>query len=504
MPALTNPVVALIGNPNAGKSSLFNQLTGLRQKTGNFPGVTVDKKVGFSKINDQTECRIIDLPGTYSLYPKSLDEKVVLDILANPQSPDYPDVAIVVADASNLKRNLLLFTEIRDLGIPVVLALNMLDVARQSGLEVHIDLLKAELNVPVVGINARKGEGLATLKEAIQQILSMAANQADTSYFAPSLYASALVAQLKDVFSLKNDYLALQYAHQYSKLSFLSPGQKKNVQALCAQYQFENSILQAKETIARYEIIGNLVSRSVTLSEMEEDEPVSTRLDAILLHRFWGYFIFFGILFLLFQAVFAWATYPQDWIDAGIASLNGYLKDTLPNSALVSLLTDGIIAGIGGVLIFVPQIAVLFAFISVLEESGYMSRVVFIMDRVMRKFGLNGKSVVPLISSAACAVPAIMATRNIGSWKDRLITIFVTPLISCSARIPVYTILIALVVPNQNLFGISFLNLQGIALMSLYLLGFLAALFSAWIMKLILNTRDKSYFIMELPTYKMP
>jgi len=496
--------VALIGNPNAGKSSLFNQLTGLRQKTGNFPGVTVDKKVGFCRLEDQIQVRIIDLPGTYSLYPKSLDEKVVLDILANPNSPDYPDLAVVVVDASNLKRNLLLFTEINDLGIPVILALNMLDVAQQSGLEVHTHLLKSELQVPMVEINARNGEGLTLLKQTILQTLNAGNHQGKAAYFEAQPHAPELINRIKKEFQLNNDYLALHYAHQYPKMGFLNPAQKTAIGELGHQHAFENSVLQARETIARYETIGHLITHSVTYSEKEEQSSFSSQLDQILLHRFWGYFIFFGILFLIFQAIFSWAQYPMDWIDASIASINGFLQERLPDSPLTSLLTDGLIAGMGGVLIFIPQIAILFAFISILEESGYMSRVVFIMDKLMRKFGLNGKSVVPLISGTACAVPAIMATRNIGSWKDRLITIFVTPLISCSARIPIYTILIALVVPEKKLFGLSLLNLQGFALMSLYLLGFGAALLSAWVMKLILRTGEKSYFIMELPTYKMP
>ncbi|MBC7921434.1 MAG: ferrous iron transport protein B, partial [Ferruginibacter sp.] len=429
------PTVALIGNPNSGKSSLFNQLTGLRQKTGNFPGVTVDKKVGFCSLTDGLQAKVLDLPGTYSLYPKSLDERIVLDILANAQSPDYPNVAVVVADASNLKRNLLLFTELRDLNIPVVLALNMLDVAQQAGLMVHTEQLRRELSIPVVAINARNGEGLLRLKQAIQQVLS-SGNQADSPYFDSHAYAPGLIDEIKEAFSLPNDYLALHYAHQYAKLSFLNVLQRKIIQDLCEKHRFENPVLQARETIARYEIIGRVVAQSVTLSDHDERESFSHRLDGILLHRVGGYAVFFGILFLIFQAVFAWASYPMDWIDAGIASLNAFIKDHLPESPLVDLLTDGLIAGMGGVVIFIPQIAVLFAFISVLEESGYMSRVVFMMDKLMRKFGLNGKSVVPLISGAACAVPAIMATRNIGSSKDRLITIFVTPLMSCSARSP--------------------------------------------------------------------
>jgi ferrous iron transport protein B len=497
--------IALVGNPNSGKSSLFNQLTGLNQKVGNFPGVTVDKKTGICAINATTSVQIIDLPGTYSLYPKSLDERVVMDIIANPKDKSYPDMVVVVIDAASLKRNLLLFTEIRDLGLPVVLALNMLDVAHSSGISIDKTLLQKKLQVPVVEINARTGEGLADLKNAISQslgALKAEANGKAHSFIDASIFAPEVVGQIKDVFGVHNDYLAIQYAHQGESLPFLSLTEKEQIEQLRKKYNFKHSLLQAKETIARYERIDEIIGQAVKEKKQDEKEDVSTRIDKVLLHPLWGYVVFFVILFLIFQAIFAWASYPMDLIDAGIASLNTYLQSALPESMLVSLLTDGLIAGIGGILIFIPQIAILFAFIAILEESGYMARVVVLMDKWMRKFGLNGKSVVPLISGVACAVPAIMATRNIDNWKDRLITIMVTPLMSCSARIPIYTILIALVVPETKVAG--FLNLQGIALMGMYLLGFLAAIFSALLMKLILKTKGRSFLIMEIPVYKMP
>jgi len=489
--------IALIGNPNSGKSSLFNQLTGLNQKVGNFPGVTVDKKTGISQLTPQHKVQIIDLPGTYSLYPKSLDEKVIIDLLYNKKSALYPDVLIITVDASNLKRNLLLYTQLADLGIPAVLGLNMTDVAETHGIKINVEQLQQDLGVPVVPMNARNGVGITALKILVSQQLE---KPAKTFYQIPE-ELMVLVRQIRYYFELKNDYLALHYAHQYKKLSFLSESDKSYIEELREQYAFNSNTLQAAETIERYTIINELLLDSVKVTRAESNEKFSNKLDQVLTHKVWGYLIFFGVLFMMFQAIFAWATYPMDLIDLGVASLNQFIQSKF-DGPLVNLLTEGIIAGLGGVLIFIPQIAILFAFIAILEETGYMARVTFMMDKIMRKFGLNGKSIVPLISGVACAVPAVMAARNIDNWKDRMITIFVTPLMSCSARIPVYTVLIALVVPERYYLG--FLNLQGIVLMGLYLLGFLAAIFSALVMKLILKAKERSYFIMEFPVYKMP
>jgi ferrous iron transport protein B len=489
--------IALIGNPNSGKSSLFNQLTGLNQKVGNFPGVTVDKKTGMSQLTPQHRAQIIDLPGTYSLYPKSLDEKVIIDLLYNKKSELYPDIIIITVDASNLKRNLLLYTQLADLGIPAVLGLNMVDVAEQDGVKINVEQLQQDLVVPVVPMNARNGIGITALKIVISQQLEKPAR----SFFHIPEELLVLVRQIRYYFELKNDYLALQYAHQYKKLSFLSESDKEYIGDLLQQCHFDSNTLQAAETVERYTLINELLLDSVKVTKADSNEKFSNRLDRILTHKIWGYGIFFGVLFLMFQAIFAWATYPMDLIDLGVATGNSWLQGQF-EGPLADLLTEGVIAGLGGILIFIPQIALLFAFIAILEETGYMARVTFMMDKIMRKFGLNGKSVVPLISGVACAVPAVMAARNIDNWKDRMITIFVTPLMSCSARIPVYTVLIALVVPK--IYYLGFLNLQGIVLMGLYLLGFVAAVLSAWAMKLILKTKERSYFIMEFPVYKMP
>jgi ferrous iron transport protein B len=497
-----SPKIALIGNPNAGKSSLFNSLTGLRQKTGNFPGVTMDKLIGKWKLEKGDDASILDLPGIYSIYPKSVDEQVVINILANPEHPDYPDLAIVVADASNLKRNLLLFSQVRDLGIPTVLALNMIDVAERHGIVINSVKLARELNVEVAEVNAKKGIGLNGLRLAVNKTLESGYNSNDSL---PMDYDREMVEEIKEKYGDTDDYHALLWLAEHDNLKQFDTKQRVGFDEIQEKYHWKTQDFQSKETMARYSQLAEIVDNCLHEVPAEEKD-VNTwtdRLDKIFLHRFWGYFVFLGILFIVFQAIFTWATYPMDLIDSGIANLNDFLKTNLPPTKLTDLLTDGLIAGIGGVLIFIPQIAFLFLFISMLEETGYMSRVMFIMDKLMRRFGLNGKSVVPLISGVACAVPAIMSTRSIGSWKDRLITIMVTPLMSCSARLPIYTVLIALVVPEKStLFGV--FNLQGVALFAMYLLGFFMALFSAYVMKLLLKVKERSYFIMELPSYKSP
>jgi ferrous iron transport protein B len=497
----SHPKIALLGNPNSGKTSLFNQITGLRQKTGNFPGVTVDKVTGKWKLNADITADILDLPGIYSIYPKTLDEQVVLDVLANPQSEYFPDLAIVVADASNLKRNLLLFSQVRDLGIPAVLALNMLDVAENQGVVINSLKLARELSVPVAEINSKKGIGLNGLK--LEVIKALEKKYASNDIL-PVKYNPNVVIEINEKVAQADDYMALLWLSEKNRMSFFTKEQKDNLNIIAIKYDWNTISYESADTIKRYEVLNEIV-KGCTYENNNQEANVSwtTRLDKIFLHRFWGYFIFLGILFIVFQAVFTWAIYPQDLLDNGIANLISYLKTHLPPSKLVDLLTDGLIAGMGGVILFIPQIAFLFAFISILEESGYMSRVMFIMDKLMRRFGLSGRSVVPLISSVACAVPAIMATRSISSWKDRLITIMVTPLMSCSARLPIYTILIALVVPDKKaLFGL--FNLQGLVLFALYMLGFVVAILSALVMKMILKPTDRSYFIMELPTYKGP
>ena len=490
--------IALAGNPNSGKSSLFNHLTGLNQKIGNFPGVTVEKRSGQCQISANIKAEIIDLPGTYSIYPRSLDERIVSEVLLDHRSPSTPDKIVVIVDSTNVKRGFLLLSQIIDIGLPTILALNMMDLAAKAGISFDLNTLSKRLGVPVVPINARNGTGLDELKKVMTKQIDPAPAQIN----AVSREVEKPVRELREKLGVDNDYEAFQFLEQPKSLSFLDKQTQKVIENIREKYEFFPGKFQGAETIQRYSYIQDLLSE-VTLNLAETAwKKDSTRLDKILLHKLWGYVIFFGILFLIFQSIFAWATIPMDLIDGLIADLSSYLMSALPEGPLTSLLAEGVIPGIGGIMIFIPQIAILFAFIAILEESGYMARVVFMMDKVMRKFGLNGKSVVPLMSGVACAIPAIMATRTIDNWKERTITILVTPLMSCSARLPVFTILIALIVPNQKALG--FFNLQGIALMGLYLLGFLAAIGSAWVMKQLINVRERSFLIMELPTYRIP
>lgn len=495
----SNLTIALAGNPNSGKSTLFNLLTGLNQKVGNYPGVTVERKSGKCMLNKNVTAEIIDLPGTYSIYPRSSDEQVVTDVLLNRMSRQYPDLVVMVADLNNLERNLLLFTQIQDLGIPAILVLNMADLAQKKGIMINTDHLSQSLgNVPVVKMNARNGEGLKDLKKVLSEKIHPNA----TSFYDVYALAPEPIAEVKYQFQRKNYYEAYLLLQHFEFLKFLSPAEKEQLAQLRSRSKMDKDALQIEETKARYKRIQSILNEALTLPGEHGVTSVSEKIDRLVTHRIFGYLIFFGILFFVFQAIFTWATVPMDFIDYLFSQLSELVKSSFPEGVLTNLLAEGILPGIGGIVIFVPQIAILFTFIAILEATGYMARVVFLMDKVMRKAGLNGRSVVPLISGLACAVPAIMATRGIDNWKDRLITIFVTPFMSCSARLPVYTILIALVVPNKMVFG--FINLQGLTLMGMYLLGFAAAMVSAILMKLIIRAQKGGFLIMELPIYRWP
>ncbi|PWK75916.1 ferrous iron transport protein B [Mucilaginibacter oryzae] len=491
--------VALVGNPNTGKSTLFNILTGLNQKIGNFPGVTVDKKTGACQLPDGRTAEIIDLPGTYSIYPKSKDESIVFSVLADKSKGLVPDLVVVIADASNLKRNLLLYTQIADLKIPVIVALNMMDVAQKAGIKINVDLLAKKLGVPVVPISARKSEGIDKLKTAIAYANKVALQEdtIDVQSLAPGI-----IAQISSELQVDNPYIALQLAHQHETLSYLSNEESDRIEALEQEHGFNSQKAQASETIARYNFINDLLYDTVTKPQAAHNESVSNKIDKILTHKVFGFVIFFAILLFIFQAIFSWSAYPMSLIEDLFVWLQSLAAKQLPAGPLSSLINDGILAGLSGVLVFIPQIAILFALISILEDTGYMSRVTFMMDKVMRKVGLNGKSVVPLIGGFACAVPSIMSTRTIENWKDRMITIMVTPLVACSARLPVYTLLISLVVPNRNIWWI--FNLQGLALTAMYVLSIVSAVIVAFVMKFVLKARERGYFIMELPVYRMP
>jgi len=490
--------VALIGNPNTGKTSLFNQLTGLNQKVGNYPGVTVDKKLGVSKLSSTQNAIITDLPGTYSINPTSIDESIVLKTLLKKNIKESPDVILVVADVENLKRNLLLFSQIKDLEIPTVLAINMVDQMNRKGITIDLSLLKKELNTEVVLISARKNEGIKDVKAAIIRchVAAKASplcginNQIDPDYFTKlkeispnySLYELWLMVT-------QNNYPETVTKEEKEKLLAF----KKDVSKL-KKYQH-------KETIYRYQEINKILKKTYIVDKSKAKD-LRGNLDRVFTHKIFGYVFFVFLLLAIFQSIFDWATLPMDLIDGTFAEISDFAKSNLPAGVLTDLLSEGIIPGIGGVLIFIPQIAILFLFIAVLEETGYMSRVVFLMDKIMRRFGMNGKSVIPLISGTACAIPAIMATRTIASWKERLITILVTPFTTCSARLPVYAILISLIIPDIKIFG--FLNLQGLVLLSLYALGFATAIIAAYILHKTLKVKTKSFFVVEMPNYKLP
>ncbi|PQJ80710.1 ferrous iron transport protein B [Polaribacter porphyrae] len=490
--------VALIGNPNTGKTSLFNQLTGLNQKVGNYPGVTVDKKQGISKLSATQNAIITDLPGTYSINPTSLDESIVLKTLLKKDIKESPDVILVVADVENLKRNLLLFSQIKDLEIPTVLAINMADQMAKKGISINISLLEKELNTKVVLISARKNEGINELKEALIccHLAAKSSPLCGINYKVDPEYFDEL-KKISPNYSLYKLWLMV------TQNNFPDEITKKEKDKLLAFQQDISKLkkYQHKETIYRYQEINKILNKTYSIDKSKATD-LRSKLDKIFTHKIFGYVLFFLILLVIFQSIFDWASYPMDFIDNTFASLSNFAKSNLPNGVLTDLLTEGIIPGIGGVIIFIPQIAILFLFIAVLEETGYMSRVVFLMDKIMRRFGMNGKSVIPLISGTACAIPAIMATRTIASWKERLITILVTPFATCSARLPVYAILIALVIPNKKVLG--FLNLQGLVLLLLYALGFLTAILAAYILHKTLKINSKSFFVVEMPNYKVP
>ena len=488
--------VALIGNPNTGKTSVFNAITGLNQKVGNYPGITVEKKQGVCRLNHTTKAHIIDLPGTYSLNASSIDESVVVELLLNKNDKDYPDVAVVISDIENLKRNLLLFTQIKDLEIPTLLVINMSDRMSSKGISLDIPLLEEKLKTKIALISTRENKGIDYLKTCLLDYRSLSKENCTDI----RLIDEAYFANLEKVFpdqSLYKLWLVITQDVNFAKVE-----RKKVEDATDYKTQSDSHLkrLQQKETIKRYQYINQSLKETYAVDQSKATDYRS-KLDRVLIHRFWGYIIFFMILLTIFQVIFDWSSIPMDFIDESFTNLSEYTKRTLPPGLFTNLLAEGIISGLGGIVIFIPQIAFLFLFIAVLEETGYMSRVVFLMDRGLRKYGLSGKSVIPLISGTACAIPAVMATRNIENWKERLITILVTPSTTCSARLPVYLILISLVIPEGTFLGMGY---QGLTLMGLYLLGFVMALLSAAILNKILKIQSKTYFVIEMPNYKLP
>ena len=488
--------VALFGNPNTGKTSIFNALTGLSQKVGNYPGITVEKKEGISKLDRINKGYILDLPGTYSLNASSMDESVVINLLLNKKNKDYPDVAVLIADVENLKRNLLLFTQLKDLGIPTLLVINMSDLMSRKGISLNIPLLEKKLETKIALVSTRNNEGLDELKKLIINYRQLPTQPLISLKSINETYFKNLEKTFPDQ-PLYKLWLVITQDINYTKVE---RNNISNTSGFNTESHSSLKKLQQKETIKRYQYINGILKHGLKIDH-KNAKDFRSRLDRIFIHSFWGYIIFFAILMIIFQSIFSWSTIPMDFIDRSFVNLSSILTENLAPGLFTDLLTEGIIPGVGGIVIFIPQIAFLFLFLSILEETGYMSRVVFLMDRGLRPFGLSGKSVVPLISGTACAIPAIMATRNIENWKERLITILVTPFMTCSARLPVYSILIALVIPVGSILGFSF---KGLVLMLLYLSAFIMALLSSFLYSKILKVKFKSYFVVEMPNYKFP
>ena len=467
----------LLGNPNTGKSSLFNKLTGLNQKVGNFPGVTVEKKEGTINFKNNYFANVIDLPGTYSVNSFSPEEEVVSNILLE-KNKISPDAALIVSDIENLKHNLLLFTQVKDLGIPLYLIINMCDVMEKRGIALDISTLEEELKTKIFLISTRNSIGIDDLLNEIPNIFD-----SDTSAIVDNNYMD--FETIQKINNKNNSSLFYKrWLSQINKISNLDDLKK----------------IKHKEAVHRYRFINNKLNKTLNI-DRKKAYDLRSKLDNIFLHPFWGTIIFMSILALIFQTIFTWSSYPMDFIDEMFSNLSNYTKAVLPEGVFTNLLAEGIIAGIGGVIIFVPQIALLFMFISILEETGYMSRVVFLFDKRLKKYGLSGKSIIPLISGVACAIPAVMSTRNINDWKQRLTTILIVPFMTCSARLPVYLILISIVIPDNYFF---IFNYQGLTLLGLYLLAVLMALISAIVFSKMIKSNLKNYVVIEMPNYKIP
>jgi ferrous iron transport protein B len=494
--------IALVGNPNSGKTSLFNAITGLNQKVGNFSGVTVDSSTGFAPLPSGEQVQFVDLPGTYSLYPKSADEYVSHDALLNANSAVKPNAIVIVADASNLKRNLLFCTQILDLGLPAVIALTMNDVATKRGISIDTNQLSIQLGVPVVAVNPLRKRGISNLLKQIQSTVDFVGQYRTQQFINNAALAPELISLVQGFFPHASAYAAVHIATEAENLHFLSGNYKLQIAQCKEQYSFSKSKMQATETMQRYQRIKAIMHASVVEQDPLRKELRTERLDNTLLHPIWGNLILLGVLFVLFQSIYWLSAFPTEWIEIAFSNVSTFLSKVLPDTTLTHVAIDGVLAGLGGVIGFVPQIAILFALISILEDSGYMARIGFLSDRLMRTAGLNGKAVLPLISGVACAVPAIMSTRTIENKWERLIAIMVTPLMSCSARIPVYTIIIGLVIPKVNYLG--FISLQGLVMMGLYLFGFILALLASKILSLFIGKAARSSFLLELPIYREP
>lgn len=493
--------IALVGNPNSGKTSLFNSLTGLNQKVGNFPGVTVDKKTGVCKISENVSAKIIDLPGTYSLYPKRNDEWVAYKVLLEQDPHVKADMVVLVADASNLKRNLLFCSQIIDLKRPVIIALTMMDIARKNNIQVDVSGLERELGVLVIPVNPRKNKGIQQLKKAIEHTAENLYSFPERDFIDVEPMAPEAIKKVRKIFPEVSDYRAIHYLINHENFSLDSETQD-NIENIEVATKFNPTKTQAEEILQRYGKIKTIMKQTVVEADPLQKALFTQKLDDILLHRTWGYLILMAVLFLLFQSIFVIAQFPMNGIEWTFAQAGSWLGRLLPSGWVTDLFINGILAGLSGIIVFVPQIMILFGLITLLEDTGYMARISFLTDKIMRKAGLNGKSVMPMVSGLACAVPAIMSARSIENKKERLLTIMCTPLMSCSARLPVYTVLIALVIPHKMYFG--FISLQGLVMMLMYFLGTFMALLAAYVMKWFIKSKEKSFFILELPSYRGP
>ena len=477
-------------------------MTGLNQQVGNFPGVTVDKKTGFIDLDEDTKAELIDLPGTYSLYPRRADEWVAYKVLMNADTEEVkPEMVLLVADASNLKRNLLFCSQILDLKIPVVLALTMNDLAEKKGIKIDVNGLATDLGVPVVLVNPRKNKGLTELKKVLARASKVPNKKFQRNFIDAEKLAPNAIAEVQHLFPQLSEYAAIHYLINHENFP-LTPQQQEAIEQIEITNNFNPTKTQAEEIMQRYHRIKTTMGQNVVEPDPLEKKLFTEKLDNILLHRTWGYLILIAVLFLLFQSIFWLAQFPMDGIEWVFQQISTYLNGHLVSAWWSDLLVNGLVAGLSGIMVFIPQIMILFGLITLLEDTGYMARISFLTDKLMRKVGLNGKSVMPMISGFACAVPAIMSTRNIENKKERLLTILITPLMSCSARLPVYTILISLVISNKYYFG--FLSLQGLVMMSLYLLGTVMALVVSFVAKWFIHIKEKSFFILELPVYRSP
>lgn len=514
--------ITLIGNPNTGKSTLFGALSGVRQRVGNYPGVTVEKTIG--EVEHQgRKWLLVDLPGTYSLAPRSPDEMVAVDVLLG-RIDDLPppSVIVCVVASNNLQRNLYLVSQVLELGRPVVVALTMNDLADADGLKLDVARIAERIGVPIVPVNARRGEGLEELKAAVDHVVSKQACPNPPSLFPEAFRGEVdgLETRLQAIFAGRSpgphsggtvprylverllldvgSYMQTQFALPEAQASEL----RQTLEAARTRLAEAGCRVPEVETVSRYAWVAK-----TTEGLIEHKNAAATsfadRLDAVLTHKIWGSLILAGILLVMFSAVFSWAQVPMDWIDSGISAVSSAVESRMGEGALRSLIVDGVIGGVGAVVIFLPQILILFLLLTALEECGYMARAAYLMDKVMLKVGLSGRSFIPLLSSFACAIPGVMAARVIENRRDRLTTILIAPLMSCSARLPVYTLMIAAFIPQRSLLG-GLLHLQGLTLFAMYAVGVVVAAVVAWLLKRTVLRSGPPAFVMEMPEYQWP